>query len=152
VPRRIQELVHRIKQTADRLSQERGRSVTYAELASALNVTEEQVVEAVEASTQYDLLSTDALPAPSVDGDAELSSQEREGALDPDIESVGDRESLRDALKHLPPREQMIIELRYYRDMSQTEIAGRLGISQMHVSRLQHRALQRLRGLLGDQA
>jgi RNA polymerase sigma factor (sigma-70 family) len=46
----------------------------------------------------------------------------------------------------------MIIELRYYRDMSQTEIAGRLGISQMHVSRLQHRALQRLRGLLGDQA
>ncbi|MBM3501508.1 MAG: sigma-70 family RNA polymerase sigma factor, partial [Armatimonadetes bacterium] len=72
--------------------------------------------------------------------------------LDPAIESVGDRESIQDALAHLPPREQVIIELRYYRDMSQTEIAQRLGISQMHVSRLQHRALQRLRLLLGEES
>jgi RNA polymerase sigma-B factor len=152
VPRRIQELVHRVKQAADRLSQERGRSPTYAELASSLNVTEEQVVEAVEASAQYDLLSTDSLPGQSDNGDSELSSQEREGAVDPAIESVGDRESIQEALAHLPPREQVIIELRYYRDMSQTEIAKRLGISQMHVSRLQHRALQRLNALLGDEA
>ena len=151
VPRRIQELVHRVKHAADRLSQERGRSPTYAELASALDVTEEQIVEAVEASAQYDLLSTDALSSPSVDGDTELSSQEREGALDPAIESVGDRESLREALAHLPPREQVITMMRYYRDMSQTEIARRLEISQMHVSRLQHRALQRLRLLLGEE-
>jgi len=152
VPRRIQELVHKIKQAADRLSQERGRSPTYAELAAALNVTEEQVVEAVEASTQYDLLSIDTLPGLSDNGDTELSTQEREGSLDPAIESVGDRESIQDALAHLPPREQVIIELRYYRDMSQTEIAQRLGISQMHVSRLQHRALQRLRLLLGEES
>jgi RNA polymerase sigma-B factor len=109
-------------------------------------------VEAVEASAQYDLLSTDSLPGQSDNGDSELSSQEREGAVDPAIESVGDRESIRDALAHLPAREQVIIELRYYRDMSQTGIAKRLGISQMHVSRLQHRALQRLKALLGDEA
>ena len=151
VPRRIQELVHKIKQAADRLSQQRGRSPTYAELAASLNVTEEQVVEAVEASTQYDLLSTDSMPGQSDNGDTELSSQEREGSLDPAMESVGDRESLKAAVAHLPPREQVIIELRYYRDMSQTEIAQRLGISQMHVSRLQHRALQRLRSLLGEE-
>jgi RNA polymerase sigma-B factor len=151
VPRRIQELVHKVKQAADRLSQQHGRSPTYAELAASLNVTEEQVVEAVEASTQYDLLSTDSLPGQSDEGDGELSSQEREGSLDPAIESVGDRESLRAALSHLPPREQVILEMRYYRDMSQTEIARRLSISQMHVSRLQHRALLRLKALLGEE-
>ncbi|HJN16460.1 MAG TPA: SigB/SigF/SigG family RNA polymerase sigma factor [Armatimonadota bacterium] len=152
VPRRIQELVHKIKQTAERLSQEHGRSPTYAELASTLNVTEEQVVEAVEASTQYDLLSTDALSA-NIDGaDTELSSQEREGALDPAMESIGDREAIKNALSRLPARERVIIVMRYYRDLSQTEIARRLGISQMHVSRLQHRALGRLKEILGKEA
>ncbi|MGQ9731369.1 MAG: SigB/SigF/SigG family RNA polymerase sigma factor [Candidatus Zipacnadales bacterium] len=152
VPRRLQELIHKIKQVADKLSQERGHSPTYGELAAALNVTEEQIVEALEASTQYDLLSTDSFPAQLANGDAELSSEEREGALDPAIESVGDRESIKEALKRLPPRERIIIVLRYYQDMSQTEIAKRLGISQMHVSRLQHRALRRLKELLGSEA
>lgn len=151
VPRRIQELVHRIKVTADRLTQEKGHSPTYAELAAALNVTEEQIVEAVEASSQYDLLSIDSLPATSDNGDTELSTQEREGLLDPAIESIGDRQSIEEALKHLPGREEVIIRLRYYHDMSQTEIARRLGISQMHVSRLQHRALQRLKALLTEE-
>jgi len=151
VPRRIQELVHKIKRAAERLGQERGRSPTYAELAAALNVTEEQVVEAVEASTQYDLLSTDSLSSNIGDGESELSSQEREGALDPDLESVGDRQAIKSALSKLPDRERMIIILRYYQDLSQTEIARRLEISQMHVSRLQHRALGRLREILGGE-
>jgi RNA polymerase sigma-B factor len=151
VPRRIQELVHKIKQTADRLSQERGRSPTYAELAASLNVTEEQVVEAVEASTQYDLLSTDSLSSSIGSGESELTSQEREGAPDPAIESVGDREAIKAALSRLPARERVIIILRYYQELSQTEIARRLGISQMHVSRLQHRALDRLKEVLGEE-
>jgi RNA polymerase sigma-B factor len=149
VPRRIQELVHRIKQTADRLSQERGRSPTYEELASALNVSEEQIVEAVEAGSQYDLLSTESLSGG--DGDAStLTSEEREGKLDPELESIGDREAIKTALAHLPPRERVIIVMRYYQDLSQTEIARRLGISQMHVSRLQHRALERLKQMLTE--
>jgi RNA polymerase sigma-B factor len=151
VPRRIQELVHKIKQTADRLSQERGRSPTYAELAASLNVTEEQVVEAVEASTQYDLLSTDSLSSSIGGGEPELTSQEREGSPDPAIESVGDREAIKAALSRLPARERVIIILRYYQERSQTEIARRLGISQMHVSRLQHRALDRLKEVLDEE-
>jgi RNA polymerase sigma-B factor len=149
VPRRIQELVHRVKRAADLLSQERGRSPTYAELASALNVTEEQVVEAVEASAQYDLLSTDALSTSDGD-DSPISSQEREGALDPELESIGDRDAITAALSRLPARERVIMILRYYQDLSQTEIARRLGISQMHVSRLQHRALGRLNQMLTE--
>jgi RNA polymerase sigma-B factor len=150
VPRRIQELVHRIRKTAERLSQERGRSPTYDELASALNVTEEQVVEAVEASAQYDLLSIDSLSSSEDGGEQELSSQERRGAPDAAIESIGDRETIKAALSRLPPRERVIIILRYYQEMSQTEIAKRLGISQMHVSRLQHRALDRLKRILSN--
>jgi RNA polymerase sigma-B factor len=149
VPRRIQELVHRVKLTAERLSQEQGRSPTYAELAGVLGVTEEQVVEAVEASSQYDLLSIDSL-SHGDGGDSPISTEEREGAPDPDLESVGDREAIKAALSRLPPRERVIIVLRYYQDQSQTEIARRLGISQMHVSRLQHRALSRLRQMLGE--
>jgi RNA polymerase sigma-B factor len=149
VPRRIQELVHRLKQVADRLSQEKGRSPTYAELAAALNVTEEQVVEAVEARTQYDLLSIDSLAEDREE--PQISTQEREGALDPDIESLGDRQAIVSALSRVPPRERVIIVLRYYQDLSQTEIARRLGISQMHVSRLQHRALERLKRILSEE-
>ena len=149
VPRRIQELVHRIKHAAERLSQEKGRSPTYAELAGTLNVTEEQVVEAVEASTQYDLLSMDTLGADRGE-DHGIAAEELEGALDPEIESIGDREAIKSALSQLPPRERVIIVMRYYQDLSQTEIAHRLGISQMHVSRLQHRALNRLKQALTE--
>ncbi len=149
VPRRIQELVHKVKRKHDELSQARGRSPTYRELATALHVTEEEIIEALEAAQQYDLLSTDAAVYDE-DGDAPLSSQEREGALDPGLELVGDREAIGAALAKLPARERVIIKLRYYQDMSQTEIARRLEISQMHVSRLQHRALNRLRHILSE--
>jgi len=148
VPRRVQELVHRVKRKHDELSQLRGRSPSYRELATALGVGEEEVVEAFEASQQYDLLSTDASLYDD-DGETQLSSHEREGALDPALELIGDRDEIQAALDKLPPRERVIIKLRYSQDMSQTEIAKRLGISQMHVSRLQHRALGHLRRTMG---
>lgn len=144
VPRRVQELSMRARQVSEQLAQARGRSPTYAELARELGVPEEDVIEAIEVGRQYELLSIDALTG-SAEGDDSVPEAERAGVLDPDIEEIGDRDQIMRALKTLPDRERAIIFMRYFMDLSQQEVADRLGISQMHVSRLQHRALERLR-------
>ena len=147
VPRRIQELSMRARKVGEKLSQQRGKSPTYAELARELGVPEEDVVEAIEVGRQYELLSIDALSG-NGDGDDSLSAADRAGDLDPDIERLGDRDQVSRALSHLPERERVIVFMRYFRDMSQQQVGDRLGISQMHVSRLQHRALDRLRHIM----
>jgi RNA polymerase sigma-B factor len=144
VPRRIQELSMRARKMSEQLAQQRGHSPTYAELARELGVPEEDVVEAIEVGRQYELLSIDAM-GPESDGEESASPAERAGELDPDLEHLGDRDQVRRALQHLPDRERVIVFLRFFRDMSQQEVGDRLGISQMHVSRLQQRALGRLR-------
>ena len=147
VPRRVQELSMRARKTSEALSQQRGRSPSYAELARELGVAEEDVIEAIEVGRQYDLLSIDALS--SDDGrDESLPEAERMGEIDPDIEEIGERDEIERALAQLPERERVIIVLRYFRDMSQQEVGSRLDISQMHVSRIQHKALERLQRIL----
>ena len=147
VPRRVQELSMRARKMSEALSQQRGRSPTYGELARELGVAEEDVIEAIEVGRQYDLLSIDALS--SDDGrDESLPEAERMGEIDPDIEEIGERDEIERALAQLPERERVIIVLRYFRDMSQQEVGSRLDISQMHVSRIQHKALERLQRIL----
>ncbi|MCE5216813.1 SigB/SigF/SigG family RNA polymerase sigma factor [bacterium] len=148
VPRRVQELSLKARKVSEGLSQAHGRSPTYTELAQALGVQEEDVIEAIEVGRQYELLSIDAMTADN-SGEETVPESERAGSLDPDLEDIGEKDEMRRALRQLPDRERVILFLRYFQDMSQQEVGDRLGISQMHVSRLQHRALQKLRRIMG---
>lgn len=147
VPRRVQELSMRARKVGEQLAQQQGRAPTYAELARELSVSEEDVIEAIEVGRQYELLSIDAAEGNS-GGDSALPELERAGDLDPDIEQIGGRDAIRRALDQLADRERVIIAMRFFMDMSQQEVGERLGISQMHVSRLQHKALERLRRIM----
>lgn len=148
VPRRVQELSLRARRVGEVLSQQKGRSPTYAELAQELGVGEEEAIEAIEVGRQYELLSIDAISSDN-QGEDGVSEADRAGTVDPALEEIGDRDQVAKALRQLPDRERVIVFLRYFQDLSQQEVGDRLGISQMHVSRLQHRALARLRHILG---
>ena len=148
VPRRVQELSMRARKVGENLAQRHGRTPTYAELARELDVSEEDVIEAIEVGRQYELLSIDAAQGNSA-GQEHLPELERAGDLDPDIEQIGGRDAIKRALDQLPDRERVIIVMRFFMEMSQQEVGDRLGISQMHVSRLQQKALQRLRRTMG---
>lgn len=146
VPRRIQEVSLKARQAVEEMTQQLGRSPSYTELAERIGVSEEEVIEAVDVGRQYDLLSIDG--PDDAEGDAGLTAVERHGAPDEDMELLGTRSEIAWALKQLPPRERIILVMRYYLDMPQQDVGDRLGISQMHVSRLQQRALERLKELL----
>ncbi|MBC7286616.1 MAG: SigB/SigF/SigG family RNA polymerase sigma factor [Armatimonadetes bacterium] len=149
VPRRVQELSLKARETVERLTAARGRSPSYEELARELGVTEDEIIEALEVSRQYEPASIEQ-PQVETDEDEALTAAERAGLTDPEIEAIADREAIAAALKLLSPRERDVIRLRYFEGLSQAEVGKRLGISQMHVSRLQHRALNKLREILGE--
>lgn len=141
-PRRMQELYLRLGKVVGTLGQELGRSPTIAEMATEVEVSEEEVLEALEAGQAYRFASLDA-PA---GGDAEGESlATRVGAEDPEMEGAERRATLSPLLSQLPPREQVILHMRFFGGLTQSEIATRLGISQMHVSRLLARSVDQLR-------
>jgi RNA polymerase sigma-B factor len=128
------------------LSQQLGRAPTVAEMAQAAGTTEEEVLEGLDSAHAYTLTSLDA-PA----GDEELALREQIGSEDETIELLEYRTSLAPLLDELPPRERIMLYLRFFKGMTQSEIADRLGISQMHVSRLLAKTLTQLReGLEGS--
>jgi RNA polymerase sigma-B factor len=139
-PRRMQELYLRLGKAVAALSQELGRSPTIAELASELRASEEEVLEALEAGQAYRSASLDA--AVNEEGDA---LAKRLGEEDQSLEEAESRAMLSPLLAQLPPRERLILELRFFEGLTQSEIAARLGISQMHVSRLLARSVAQLR-------
>ncbi|MEA2972719.1 MAG: polymerase sigma-B factor [Actinomycetota bacterium] len=141
VPRRVQELHLRLGSVVSQLSQEKGRSPTIGEIALAAAVSEEEVLEAIEAGHAYRFTSLDA-PAGG-DEDGSLSSQL--GSDDQNLIDSEHRVTLSPLIAQFPPRERMILHLRFFEGLTQSEIAGRLGISQMHVSRLLARSLAQLR-------
>lgn len=143
-PRRMQELYLRLGKVVGTLGQELGRSPTIAELAVDLAVSEEEVLEALEAGAAYRFSSLDA---PNAADDDTQSLAARLGEEDPRFVDAEDRAMLFPLLARLPPREQRIIQLRFFEGLTQSEIAGRLGISQMHVSRLLARSVAELRAL-----
>jgi len=141
-PRRMQELYLRLGRIVSTLSQELGRSPTIPELATEAQVSEEEVLEALEAGQAYRFASLDA-PSPGEDDGDTLSAQlgeEDSGMLDAEH-----RVALSPLLAQLPMREQVILHLRFFEGLTQSGIAERLGISQMHVSRLLARSLAQLR-------
>lgn len=137
-PRRVQELYLGLGLVVDELSQRLGRSPTVRELAAETGASEEDVIEALEAGHAYRSASLDA---PGPEGEPLTS---RLGHLDRSYDKVDERDLLLPHIDALPKRERLILHLRFVEDLTQSEIAARIGISQMHVSRLLARSLAKL--------
>jgi RNA polymerase sigma-B factor len=146
VPRRVQELHLRLASEVGTLSQQLGRSPTIGEIAQAASASEEDVLEAIEAGHAYRFTSLDA-PSGN-DDEGTLGSQL--GEDDQALINSEHRAALSPLISRFPHREQMILHLRFFEGLTQSEIASRLGISQMHVSRLLARSLAQLRASAED--
>lgn len=138
-PRRIQELYLELGHVSESLAHQQGRPPTVAELAEATESSEEAVLEALEAGQNYRTTSIDAPDRQ----DGTIAS--RLGQVDTGFGAAEDRTVLADSLAGLPEREQVILQLRFVEGLTQSEIAERIGVSQMHVSRLLSASLAKLR-------
>lgn len=143
VPRRLQELSFRVNQAVDQLTQKIQRSPTILEIAEYLGVTSEEVLEAMETSEAYNFVSLET--DRNSDGSDSFSILEYIGKDDQLMSIVDDRTTLAKALKFLTPQEQRVLYLRFFQGLTQTEIATKLEISQMQVSRLLRKTLRVLR-------
>jgi RNA polymerase sigma-B factor len=147
VPRRLKELHLRIGTAIADLAQELGRAPAPTDIAAHLEVSVEDVYEGIEAMAAYRTSSLDGM---TVDGGQSTELMAAIGFEDEALANVEYHESLRPLLRQLPERELRILTMRFYLNMTQSQIAERLGISQMHVSRLLARTLAQLReNLLG---
>ncbi|WP_067501622.1 RNA polymerase sigma factor SigF [Actinoplanes sp. TFC3] len=146
VPRRLQELRLAITEANATLTHSLGRSPQVADIAVHLGVTEEDVLEGLEGARAYN--ATSLSTAVSADGSTELG--DTLGGEDYEFELAETRVALVPALALLDEREQKILTLRFYGNLTQSQIAEQVGISQMHVSRLLSRALEKMRGVLAD--
>ena len=143
VARPLQERVLKLNLTTDKLTTRLGRAPTRQEVAEAMGESMEAVLEAKEAATAYDSVSLDA-PLTSAD-DGAATFAETVGELDERLEMIEYRSVVDATVRALSVRERQVLAMRFDGDMTQSEIAVRIGISQMHVSRLIRRALERLR-------
>ncbi|WP_240641572.1 RNA polymerase sigma factor SigF [Nocardioides ferulae] len=149
VPRRLQELRMQIATAGAELTQSLGRSPTPRELAEAVGCTVEEIVEGIESSNAYSTLSLDA----SDDSEGGAASMlDAIGVDDANLEHVEIRESIKPLLDRLDAREKRILLLRFFKNMTQSQIAEEIGVSQMHVSRLLNRTLVQLRSSLEESA
>ena len=144
-PRRVQEVYLGLGHSVASLSQELGRSPTVPELAADIGVTEEAVLEALEAGQGYRATSIDA------PNDNEGTLGDLMGSDDSRFSRVDDRSVLGDAMAQLAPRERMILHLRFAEGLTQSEIATQIGVSQMHVSRLLSASLVAIRTALVEE-
>jgi RNA polymerase sigma-B factor len=140
VPRRLQEIYLEAKTAIDALTQELGRSPTYAEIAERVGVDEVHLVEALEAGRNFYALSLD-IPAP----DDKRKTDVAPGTVDPGLVSLENRRFLLALADGLPDRTRHVLELRFSKGMTQSEIARQIGVSQMHVSRILAKALTYMR-------
>jgi RNA polymerase sigma-B factor len=151
VPRATQELALKVSEALGTLPARLGRSARPRDVADALGVSVEDVLEAMETATAYEATSLDAPRAGGPDGEA-WTRVETLGDEEPGYELVELEQALRGTLDALPPRERLILKLRFEYDLTQAEIAERIGVSQMHVSRLLRRSLDRLSAASGAAA
>ncbi|WP_326757086.1 RNA polymerase sigma factor SigF [Streptomyces hirsutus] len=141
VPRRLHELWVQVNSATEDLTTAFGRSPTTAEIAERLRIGEEEVLSCIEAGRSYHATSLEA----AQEGDGLPGLLDRLGYEDPALDGVEHRDLVRHLLVQLPEREQRILLLRYYSNLTQSQISAELGVSQMHVSRLLARSFQRLR-------
>ena len=144
VPRGLQELNVRLSRLMEELTVQYERSPTIAELAKAADVEEEEVLEALETGQAYATLSLSAPSGGGDDGD-DLDPLESLGEIEKEYEVSEDRALLAPGWKVLDDRERRILELRFFEGLTQSQIAQQVGISQMHVSRLIRRSLEKIR-------
>jgi RNA polymerase sigma-B factor len=145
VPRGAQERALKVRDAQERLANDRGHAPTVNQLAEYLELGTEDVIDALQALQSYETLSLDA-PRPGADGEA-VSYGDSVGADDERFELVELDVTVSAVLRHIAPRERLILRMRFVEDLTQTEIAERVGISQMQVSRLLRRSLEQLRTL-----
>lgn len=146
VPRALQEAALLVNRTLGPLWQELGRSPMIAEIAERTDLSEETVLEAMGAVQAYSTASLD-LP---VGEEGSASAGDLIGDTDPGFEASEEWLQIEPALAQLPPRERRVLYLRFFKDMTQTEIAQEVGISQMHVSRLLSQSLAAIRAAAGE--
>ena len=145
VPRSLQELHAKIRSATKRMSDDLGRSPTVMELAAALEATEEEILEAMDAGRNF---RTASLDEPASDDDQHPPATTI-GTVDPGFENAEHRAVVQQGLRALDEREQRIMQLRYGGDLAQHEIAREIGISQMQVSRLLRRSVEDMREAVG---
>lgn len=148
VPRRLQENYLRVARAREQLSSELSREPSIAEIAERVGLEAEEVLAALEVSPAQHTLSLEATSTGSPEDGRELG--ERLGGADLDLDRVEMRQVIDQVMAHLTPRERQIMTLRFVEQLPQTEVAKRLGISQMHVSRLQRAAIEHMRREFGD--
>lgn len=149
VPRSLQERWLEVGRTSSQLAQRNGRSPTVPEIAAAMGVSAEDVLEAMDAGTAY---TSGSLDQPLTDDDGAATVADMIGAIDDLLERADDRIAVASLARDLPDRERVILYLRFFEGLTQSEIAERVGVSQMHVSRLLRRALMQLREQLGEES
>jgi RNA polymerase sigma-B factor len=147
VPRRLRELHVQISRTTTDLAQKLGRAPTASELSRELGVTREEIVECLVAGEAYQLESLDA-PIGSSDSGRGRFVADEVGSVDPEFDLIADRESMRGLVSALPQREREVLYMRFFESMTQSQIAQRMGCSQMQVSRILASTLQTLRDQL----
>src|SRR5207302_2629629 len=143
VPRGVQELNVQLSRLIEQLTVQLGRSPTISELAKAAGVEEEEVREALESGRAYSSLSLSS--GGGSDEDGELDPLESIGTEEHQYEVSEDRAVLAPGFRALDERERMILHLRFFEGLTQSQIAQQVGISQMHVSRLIRRSLEKIR-------
>jgi len=139
VPRSAKETHLQLRRATDELTQRLGRSPTVQQLAEHLHIDTDTVVEGIAAGSAYSTASLDAPLGPDGEGPRQL------GAEDSGFGHVSDTSMVAELMERLPEREREIVRLRFYEELSQTEIAEQVGISQMHVSRLLRRSFETMR-------
>jgi RNA polymerase sigma-B factor len=145
LPRGTQEQALKVRDAQDRLASERGRAPTVGQLAEYLEFDTEEVIDALQAIQAYETLSLDA-PPPGAEDEAGTYG-DAIGCKDERYELVELDATVTAALERLPTRERAVLHMRFLEDLTQTEIAARVGVSQMQVSRLLRRSLDQLRAL-----
>jgi RNA polymerase sigma-B factor len=147
VPRRLQEVNLAANKAVDQLTLKLNRAPTVQEVSEAIGASLEETLEGMELGHLYELVSLDNELGDD-DDDSRSRLEDYVGREDASYEEFGMRSRLEDAIRRLSPRERKIIILRFFKGWSQTDVAKALHISQMHVSRLQHKALARLREMV----
>lgn len=142
VPRRLQELSAKVNQATDELTVELHRSPSVEEIAAKLGVGAEEILEAMESSGAYTSVSLEA--GGSSEDDEAPALIDRLGSVDEDLDASDDRMVIDDAISDFSPREQEIVRMRFIDGLTQVEIAKRLGVSQVQVSRLLRRTLRKI--------
>jgi RNA polymerase sigma-B factor len=143
VPRGLQELSVQLSRLVEQLTVQLGRSPTIAEIAEAADAEEEAVLEALESGRAYTSVSLSSAGGP--DDDDDLDPLESIGSEEHQYEVSEDRAVLAPGFQVLDERERMILHLRFFEGLTQSQIAQQIGISQMHVSRLIRRSLEKIR-------